>query len=277
MSWFGRRTRGPRPNVQRHHGRAPVRRTKSGKARRIFHAVLGTVALLLGAWTATSLYYMAGPAVASWFEIREVRVTGLQTIEQADVLERLKLTSEATLLSVSPSELEARVVAHPWVKAVTVSRAPLHALSVQIVERKPAALLKGPAATLLLDEEGAVLSASVPEDRYDLPVVFGVDPKKLLLGDAQPREAVQRGIKLAGLLAHSLDGRPDVDVTDPAHAVAYLKGMRFQFGAQPVEDQWARYQAVEPVRRVSASGGSNEVDLRFADKVIVRERSEGKL
>jgi cell division protein FtsQ len=273
MSWFGKRVHGPRPNVQRHEGRAPVRRAKSGSVRRTLRAALGAAALLLGAWTATSFYYMAGPAVASWFKIREVRVTGLQTIEQADVLERLKLTSEATLLSVSPAELEARIITHPWVKAVTVSRSPLHVLSVQIVERKPAALLKGPAATLLLDEDGAVLSSSVPDDRYDLPVVVGVDPKKLLLGDAQPREAVQRGIKLAGLLAHSLEGRPEVDMTDPSHAVAYLKGMRFQFGAQPVEEQWERYRAVEPVRRVSTTGGANDIDLRFADKVIVRERS----
>jgi cell division protein FtsQ len=273
MSWFGKRGHGPRPNLQRHGMRAPVRRTRGEKTRRIVRAALGVAALLLGAWTATSLHYMAGPAVASWFEIREVQVTGLQAVAREDVLERLQLASDATLLSVSPAELEARVVMHPWVKAVTVSRAPLHVLSVQIVERKPAALLKGPAATVLLDEEGAVLSAAVPEGRYDLPVIVGVDPKKLLLGDAQPREAVQRGIKLAGLLAHSLEGRPEVDVTDPAHAVAYLKGMRFQFGAQPVEEQWERYRAVEPVRRVNTIGGANDIDLRFADKVIVRERS----
>jgi hypothetical protein len=49
--------------------------------------------------------------------------------------------------------------------------------------------------------------------------------------------------------------------------------MRFQFGAQPVEEQWERYRAVEPVRRVNTTGGANDIDLRFADKVIVRERS----
>jgi len=272
MSWFGKRVRGPRPNLQRHSGRAPVRRTKSEKAWHAVRVAFWSAAVLLGAWTATSFYYMAGPAVAEWFDIREVRVTGLHAVSREDVLERLQLASKETLLSVNPVELEVRVAAHPWIKAVTVSRAPLHALSVQVIERKPAALLKAPSMTLLLDEEGAVLSSSVPEDRNDLPVVVGADPKKLLSGEAQPREAVQRGIKLAGLLAHSLEGRPEVDVTDPAHAVAYLKGMRFQFGAQPVEEQWERYRAVEPVRRVSTTGGSSEVDLRFSDKVIVRDR-----
>jgi len=272
MSWFGKRVRSPRPNLQRHSGRAPVQRTKSEKVRHAVRGTLWAVAVLLGAWSALSLYSMAGPVVAKWFDIREVHVTGLQTIEREEVVERLELTSKETLLSVNPVELEARVAAHPWVKAVTVTRSPLHTLSVQVTERKPAALFKAPSIVMLLDEEGAVLSSSVPEDRDDLPVVVGADPKKLLLGEAQPREAVQRGIKLAGLLAHSLEGRPEVDVTDPAHAVAYLKGMRFQFGAQPVEEQWERYRAVKPVRRVSTAHGSSEIDLRFSDKVIMRDR-----
>jgi cell division protein FtsQ len=223
---------------------------------------------------ASQFHSMAGPVIAGWFEIREVRVTGLRTVTRDDVVDRLQLDARATLLSVSPNQLEARASAHPLIKSASVSRLPLHVLSVAITERRPAAVLKTPSSHFLLDEEGVVLSALVDQDRPELPVVVGVDPKRLLLGDDRLRRAAQSGVKLAGLLAQSLDGRPEVDVSDPEHAVAYVQGMRFQFGASPFDEQWERYRAVEPVRRIGAGKRQPDIDLRFSDKVIVREREQ---
>jgi cell division protein FtsQ len=245
--------------------------------KQIVRAVWGGAALLLGAWTAIQVYGLAGPLVAGWFEIREVRVTGLRAVTRDEVLGRLRIDPRATLLSVSPAQLEERVAAHPWIKTVAVSRLPLHVLSVDVAERRPAALLKAPSSTLLVDEEGLVLAMLPPqaEEAYAaLPVVTGVDPKQLLLGEAKPRQAAQQGIRLAGLLAGSGEGRPEVDVSDPEHAIAYLKGMRLRFGAGPLDEQWERYRAVEPVRRTGSGKGSPDIDLRFSDKVIVREREQ---
>jgi len=242
--------------------------------RQSVRAVVRGVALLLGAWTALQCYGTAAPVVAGWFEIRDVRVTGLRTVTREDVLDRLQLDVRATLLSISPNQLEARVSAHRWIKSASVNRLPLHVLSVEITERRPAAVLKTPSAAFLLDDEGTVLTALVEHEHEDLPVVVGVDHKRLLLGDVQLRRVAQSGIKLAGLLARSLDGRPEIDVSDPEHAVAYVQGMRFHFGPAPLDEQWERYRAVEPVRRTGAGKGPSDIDLRFSDKVIVREREQ---
>jgi cell division protein FtsQ len=236
--------------------------------------VLWTTAASLGAWTAVQAYDATGSLVAGWFEIRDVRVTGLRTVLRDEVLDRLQLEARATLLSVSPEQLEARVAAHPWIKAAVVSRLPPHALSVEVTERRPAAVLKASPATLLLDDEGAVLAAVAEHEHEELPVVVGVDHKRLLQGDAGLRQAAQRAIKLAGLLAQSLDGRLEIDVSDPDHAVAYIQGMRFQFGSAAPEEQWERYRTVDPVRRAGAGKGRPDIDLRFSDKVIVREREQ---
>jgi cell division protein FtsQ len=275
MTWF-RRSKGPRPNVRRQPIR-PAHRRPVDRLRRIVRAVWGGTAFLLGAWTAVQCHDLAGPLVAGWFEIREVRMTGLRTVTRDEVLGRLQIDPRATLLSVSPAQLEERVAAHPWIRTVSVSRLPLHALSVHVAERRPAALLKAPSSTLLVDEEGAVLAMLPPqaEEGYaGLPVVIGVDPKRLLLGEAQPRQAAQQGIRLAALLAGSGEGRPEVDVSDPEHAIAYLKGVRVRFGAGPLDEQWERYRAVEPARRTGAGKGSPDIDLRFSDKVIVREQEQ---
>lgn len=273
MTRFGR-TKGPRPNLRRHIPRPAASRGPVDRVRQTIRATVRGAALLLGAWAAVQFYGMAGPVVAGWFEIREVRVTGLRTVTRDEVMNRLQLDARATLLSISPNQLEARASAHPWIKSTSVSRLPLHVLSVEIAERRPAAVLKTPSSGFLLDEEGVVLSVLAEQDRPELPVVVGVDPKRLLLGDDRLRHAAQSGIKLAGLLAQSLDGRPEVDMSDPEHAVAYVQGMRFQFGSLPFDEQWERYRAVEPVRRTGSGKGQADIDLRFSDKVIVREREQ---
>jgi len=270
---FGR-TKGPRPNMQRLSRRTPARRGKLGRAGRVARAMLWAAAAALGAWTAVQAYDAARPLAAGWFEIREVRVTGLRTVTRDEVLGRLQMEARATLLTVSPEQLEARVSAHPWIKRAAISRLPLHALSVEITERRPAAVLRTPSAAFLLDDEGAVLTALAEHEHEELPVVVGVDHKRLLQGDARLRQAAQHGIKLAGLLAQSLDGRAEIDVSDPEHAVAYVQGMRFQFGPAPFDEQWERYRAVEPVRRAGTGKGRPDIDLRFSDKVIVREREQ---
>ena len=268
---FSRKKR-PRPNLQRMTAHAPGRRGYGGRARRILRATLWTVAASLGAWTAVVAYEATGPLLAGTFVIREVRVTGLRTVTRDEVLDRLQLESRATLLSVSPAQLEARVSAHPWVRSAEISRLPFHVLSVEVAERRPAAVLRTPSSAFLLDDEGAVLTVLAEHEHEELPVVVGLDHKRLLQGDAQLRHAAESGITLAGLLAQSLDGRAEIDLSDPEHAVAYVHGMRFQFGPAPLEEQWERYRAVDPVRR--AGKGQTDIDLRFSDKVIVREREQ---
>ena len=98
MTRFGR-TKGPRPNLRRHIPRPGVSRGPVDRVRQTIRAALWGAALLLGAWTAIQFYGMAGPVVAGWFEIREVRVTGLRTVTRDEVMDRLQLDAGATLLA----------------------------------------------------------------------------------------------------------------------------------------------------------------------------------
>jgi len=134
--------------------------------------------------------------------------------------------------------------------------------------------LRTPSSAFLLDDEGAVLTVLAEREYEELPVVVGLDHRQLLQGNARVRHAAESGIKLAGLLAQSLDGRAEIDLSDPEHAVAYVHGMRFRFGPAPLEEQWERYRTVDPVRRAGAAKGQPDIDLRFPDKVIVREREQ---
>jgi cell division protein FtsQ len=254
--------------------------------------VVGLAGIGLTGWGAAEVYRHAQPYVRHWFEVREVTISGAGQVTRQDVLDRLALQSGETLLSVGATQLVGRLETHPWIKQAKVSRAFPHTLEVTITERQPAAVLRTLSVNLLLDGEGTVLPSLAEAEDPGLPVLLGIDPQGLLQRDAQLRQVAQAGIQLAGLLDDEFDGRPEVDMSDPDNAIAYVQGLRFQFGSSSFEEKWERYRKITthctdhplrearpwvpgngcPALHVSAGDRENEIDLRYPGKVIVRER-----
>jgi cell division protein FtsQ len=230
----------------------------------------------LAGWGSLIGYERAAPYVQDWLEVREVRISGIHQVTRDEIMKGLDLSHGDTQLSVSPSQMVARLEAHPWIKQVSVSRVLLHTLDVAVIERRPAALLKTSSLNLLLDAEGHVLTIVANGDDPGLPVLMGVDPRELVKGEARARDAAQTGIRLAGVLGEEFQARPEVDMGKPENMVAYVKGLRFQFGPSAFEEQWARYQKVTTLRAgaedETGTSAGREIDLRYPGKVIVRER-----
>jgi cell division protein FtsQ len=279
MIWSVRkrsRNQGPRPNVAARARRSFSRRWGIRLVRRTGKFVAVTVLVGIVIWGAMIGYREAAPHVAKWFAVREITVSGANQVTRREVLERLALTPNETLLSLNARRLAIRLESHPWIKHATISRVLPHTVAVQIVERRAAAVLRAPSMTLLLDDEGHALSILPTTNDPGLPVLVGINPKGVLGKEAQPLQAAQRGIELASLLERTFDGRPEVDVANPENAVAYVEGLRLQFGASPFQEKWDRYQKVEqylPAGGGHARGeGRNDIDLRYPGKVIVRDR-----
>ncbi|MGH7236656.1 MAG: cell division protein FtsQ/DivIB [Nitrospiraceae bacterium] len=300
MRWWGGQKAAARPNrVMRPGpsvGRTGSRRGGLGLVRRVWWLAVWMAMVVSLGWAAGWLHREAGPLVAGWFQIREVTVVGAATLSRQEVVERLGLQPGETFLSVDVKKLTDRLEAHPWIKEATVSRRLPQTLVVGITERRPVAVLRTPSWALLLDADAHALSALKDSEDPGLPVLVGIDPKAFLLGTTQSREAAQIGIKVASLVGHALHDRPEVDMGHADRAVAYVKGLRFQFSPSSVEEQWDRYRRIEhalrtgigvmqgkkiahcalyPVqetRQQRPGNGCPEIDLRYPGKVIVRER-----
>ncbi len=253
--WSSRKA-GPRSNVPTRSGpssgRVGSRRGGVRLLRRVWMlAVWMAVAVCVG-WGATAAYQEARPLLATWFEVREVTVGGVTKVTHAEVVERMGLQPGETLLSVNAQKLIDRLETHPWIKEAAVSRVLPHTLAVNITERRAVAVLRTPSLTLLLDADARVLSVLNESENPGLPVLVGIDPKAFLLGIAQSREAALTGIRLAGLVGHAFEDRPEVDVSNPENAVAYVKGLRFHFGPSSFEEKWDRYRKIKHALRTSA-------------------------
>jgi cell division protein FtsQ len=90
------------------------------------------------------------------------------------------------------------------------------------------------------------------------------------------RQAIMSGIELAKLVGHTYEGRLQINAANPSNLVASVRGVHFQFGEEAVIEQWDRFQRVKPtLKTLNFEGqgrGANEVDLRYENRIIVRER-----
>jgi cell division protein FtsQ len=229
------------------------------------------------AWGLTMVTREMGPILQGWLEIREVEIEGIHHVTRPEVLERLVLKPGMGLHQVSTTFLAERARTHAWIKEATVERRPPHLLHVTIVERTPAAIIRTGVDYWLSDESGYLLAKLGKQDDQTLPLLIGLDTQSLQHGEAGVRNAVQSGVVVAKLIANAFDGRVEVDLTNFSNVVASANGVRFQFGDDSLVDQWERFLKVNPSFKTvpfdDRKRTVSEIDLRYDNRVIVREKA----
>jgi len=226
----------------------------------------------------------AGPDVLGWadhfFEITVVEITKTERLSREDVLVMLDLEPGHGLLLFDRARAQQTLETHPWVRRAVVRRVFPATLVVELEEREPVALLKAGTGgrVFLLDRDGAIIVAEAFTDDERLPVLTGMEYADAILRTGETGARIRAALALVALLDRSGVGRTEVDVRRPNDLVVYASGLRFRFGDGDFGDKVERYQQVsDRVRdRVRAQARAVparlvEVDLRFQDKVIVRE------
>jgi cell division septal protein FtsQ len=269
-----------RQNRKRSPGARPLR---AGKG--LLAGVVLWLALLAlvgaGGWYG---WRQAGPDVLVWadqfFEIKVVEITRTERISRGDVLAMLDLEPGRGLLLIDLVQAQRSLETHPWIRRAVVRRVFPDTLAVELDEREPVAVLKTGTGgrEFLLDRDGTLISEGVPVADEGLPVLMGVEYADAILGTGNTAVRVRSGIALAGLLDRSGVGRTEVDLRRPDDMVAYYSGLRLRFGDGDFGDKVDRYRQVSDrvrdrwvAQAKAVPAGRVEVDLRFQDKVIVRE------
>ncbi|ULA61204.1 MAG: Cell division protein FtsQ [Nitrospira sp.] len=251
--------------------------SRLGRGLLITLRVMATVTVLVGG--CSGLFVLAreiGPLTREWFLVRSVSVNGLHHVTRKEVIGRLALKPDTALYSINPTWLAERIKTHPWIKDATVVLKPLHEIHIDIVEREPAVVVRTLAENLLTDAEGVLLARLGSSDDPTLPILSGVDGKRLAQGKAEDRRPVQVGAALARMVGQTTGGRPDINVGNLNNLIVEVQGVTFQFSESSMNQQWSRFLKMRPALRDVAFDGegarANEIDLRFADRVIVRGR-----
>lgn len=110
---------------------------------------------------------------AQAFAIRDVVVEGNNQLEDIDVRRAAQVQVGSNIFEVSAEESQKRLLQHPWVEDATVVRKLPGRVRIEIIERKPVALVALDQLYLVSDQ-GAVFKRLGVDDPVDLPVITGI-------------------------------------------------------------------------------------------------------
>jgi cell division protein FtsQ len=194
----------------------------------------------------------------AFFRVRKVEVNGLRYTPAGEVLARLNVdTTRSVWDPLDP--LAERVMAHPQVESAFVSRKLPGTIVVNVVERRPVALVPIGAELRAVDERGVTLPLDPSHTPVDAPVVTAPRDARVyhLLGQMQ-REAPALYARISSIRPAG-SGELLVQVADvPVRTMTSVTLARLS-DIEPVERDLAR-------RQLRAA----ELDLRYRDQVIAR-------
>ncbi|QIQ86812.1 FtsQ-type POTRA domain-containing protein [Erythrobacter sp.] len=110
---------------------------------------------------------VARMASGAGFEVRRVRVTGTNRMDEREVYARALAQRDRAMPEVDVEALRAELLDLPWVADARVSKQLPETLAIDIVEREPHAVLVKPDRLVLVDITGHELSIVAPEDAAD--------------------------------------------------------------------------------------------------------------
>lgn len=236
--------------------------------------ILGAL-LLIGIIMAAAWGSRAAARQMAFFRVRSVEIRGVRYIQPNDVVSRLRIDTVASLWD-DLEPYRQRVMRHPQVSDVRITRRMPGTLVVTIKENLPVALIQTTAGLLPYDSLGKQLPIDPARMSLDLPIVATTDPVLLKLVGAiraaEPRvfariEEVRRTGRDEILLTLSRGARAAGTAGDTTAPESRTLRVRVPVGLSverladifPVETDLARRQA-----------HVGELDLRYRDQVIAR-------
>ena len=146
------------------------------------------------AWSVMTVYPLV--LEAEYFRVRTMEITGLTTLTREEVVYLLGMTEETTMWQLDLPRMGTRLLHHPYIKSVVLCRELPSTLRVTVRERTPYLVVSSHDQRMLVDEEGVVLRALVPEQDPKVPHVILPQPRVLEPGMRLRQQEVQRAFEL---------------------------------------------------------------------------------
>lgn len=223
--------------------------------------------------------------VDQFCRINAVEINGGRQVSRQEVLARLHLPPASGLLTTDLARLRRSLESHPWIQHAEMRRVFPDTLVIDLQEREPAAVLRTGERDLLIGQDGGVITEVLPGTYEEFPVLTGIGYAQALTRRPDITERLLAGITLAGLLVEAGASGMEVDLRVPGDMVAYYNGFHIRFGDSGFEDKLDRYRRLtgtmpgvesttpeQPSRGMGRRPSEVEVDLRFQDRVIVRDK-----
>lgn len=192
--------------------------------------------------------------------LAQVYLSGHSMTSDRDIFDALDLANARSMLRFDSLAARKRIEQLPWVKTATINRVFPGSLDIEIVEREPFAVWNRSERNFLIDVTGRVLGAAPQRVWTELPRVSGEGAAEKA---ASVLELVQKYPEMSGRLQEAMrtdDRRWTLRLTD---------GTEIHLPADGESEAMARLMS-DPVRLRLLDGSQASVDVRSADRIIVR-------
>jgi cell division protein FtsQ len=207
-----------------------------------------------------------------FFEIKTIEISGGGRVSKEEILALVHRLGGRGLMTVDTAKVQRILERRPWIQQARIHRVFPDMLAVEVKEREPAAVLRAGGRDLLIGEDGALIVDANPGTFEGFPVLTGLGYAEVLSRTHEATERLLAGIALANLLSETGVDRMEVDIGAVRDLVAYHNGYRVRFGDSAFGEKVERYRRLVEGMSAAPKLREVEVDLRFRDRVIVRER-----
>ena len=250
------------------------RHERARRSRAAGFAILG--ASLVAATGAVALLVVNAPSLLArlpYFRVETVEVTGLSYLTREEVLAAAGIDPSTSVWE-PEARFANRMEAHPLVRSATVTRELPSTLRLAIREAAPVGLVASP-LVIAVDHRGNKLPIDPTEPVLDLPVLRVLTPLaaaswgiRLLARDVGRMAELAPEVFAVVSEARLDDHQVTLFLGDPGVRVRYLppvSAVRLREAMIAINDAVERFP----------DSGPREIDLRFADQVVVRTEGGG--
>lgn len=129
------------------------------------------------------------------FRVREVEIEGYQKIPRETLLSLLTIEGMPNLFTLRLRDVAQRLESHPWIEHVKVRKVFPDTIWVQVVERRPIAILQLE-ELYYIDAMGVIFSPVGDRDDYNFPFLTGLNRETLEKNPGEANRLIMKALEL---------------------------------------------------------------------------------
>ncbi len=157
---------------------------------------------------------MAGYLFLPYFYFENAVVLGETGIQKKEILELSKIKKDKNIYRINLNKAEENIKTNPYIKDVKIKRKFPTTLVFSIKQRFDAAIIPVTGGYAAIDEEGVVLKIQADIIDMKKPVISGIKPVKVQLGEKIPIENEEQFTAVLSMISTSQNARLLESISD---------------------------------------------------------------
>lgn len=237
----------------------------------LFHFIVTTIIAVSAILAGIQLFLFL--FCSSYFALSRVEVSPMNQIGREEILSLAKIKPHCNLLTLQTDSIITKVRAHPWVEKVRIQKQLPNRVRIEIIERKPVAVICGK-DTFGIDAEGYLLPDIRMGEVRNLPLITVNDSTLACYPDRITTPAMENALYTIEYLKNNnplfLKEVSELSIVSPDNLIIYTlhEGTEIRLGNNNLDERLAKLQQVwEIVKQQQLV--EEYIDLRFDKQGIV--------